>query len=573
MEKLKAVTIHVWLDTLLVIIILAGYFLVAVQRLELPGPEDNEMWAAAHAKAFIKGELQPGILEFRKQYISLWGHPLAVIMGGPTPHGPLKVYLLIPAILLFGANIYTYRLTTILIGALILVFTYLLCRKFFGGRVGAFTVMVLLATDPTFLFFMRDDPSQVTPIMICLVAGLYFVVKWYTTRVPWNLYLGAFLFGLGLWSRLHFIWFLIAAGLASLFIYRREWIKLAKTQQKQLTRGMASFLFGASPFIVFFIATRAAPIRELATVFEHTDAQVDNRRIVENLIFQIRHFFNMLYGQALLKDYTVLPDKESYAAQIDLVSTALPFLFGLSVAYAVYLVVWKKNNLPQWRYILFITLVIGLILVQSVFTVSGFHSYNLVLIWPLPHIVIGLAVSGLSASFALWRGKVGSRALIMLLVIVVVLAAWVNLNAVKTYYQELQRAGPTMKNSDAIFNLVEYFNQHAQGKHIVLMDWGIGKSLYALSATDLDLEDAWAQLLYPAKYDPTWDKLFSREDNLYVFRVARYSMVNFWLGMDGPRIAFEMAMKEKGYFAQLEDQIYQRNGEAFYEIYTLRQRP
>jgi hypothetical protein len=224
--------------------------------------------------------------------------------------------------------------------------------------------------------------------------------------------------------------------------------------------------------------------------------------------------------------------------------------------------------LPQWNQILFLGLGIAGMVTLSIFTSSGFHTYNLAVIWPLPHLIIGLALSGIMhpgfmarQRIAIMRGPLGW--------LMVVLAIAINVTTVRTYYSEMLRIGSSMKNSLAIYALANYINQQGDGKHLVFMDWGIGRSVYALTTTRWNGNEAWLRFLYATEYDPSWDDIFTNTDNWYVFRVPRYSMVKEWLGRDGPRYVFDLAKKEKQLKEEKVITIHQPNGDPFYEIYTL----
>jgi hypothetical protein len=289
--------------------------------------------------------------------------------------------------------------------------------------------------------------------------------------------------------------------------------------------------------------------------------------VIPNLIYQTRHFYNMLNGQSLMMDYTNLPGVGNYGARVDLLMTLLPLLLGASLLLAI-LQVCRRDPLPQWRQIIFIGLAMAGILAQSIFTSSGFHTYNLAVIWPLPHLLVGLAFAGITHP-GFMAGRRIALARVPVGLLVGALAVAFNLNTVQLYYAEMMRVGSAMKNSPAIYALADCINRQGAGKHLVLMDWGIGRSVYALTTMRWDGDEAWLRLLYATEYDPTWDRMFARADNWYIFRATQYSMVNEWLGRDGPRYAFELAVTEKRFKDQVLFTIRQPNGDAFYEIHTL----
>ena len=90
----------------------------------------------------------------------------------PLLHGPLRFYLTSLMYLLFGASDFTARLAPALMGTLIVALPFLLRRQI--GRVAAFAVAVLLAVDPSFLYYSRFAREDI--YVACLTLAMAIVV-------------------------------------------------------------------------------------------------------------------------------------------------------------------------------------------------------------------------------------------------------------------------------------------------------------------------------------------------------------------------------------------------------------
>ncbi len=118
------------------------YFLFSLIQLELPGLEYDEVLFANAAMGNVDGSFVEW--EFR-----IGGQHLPIMLM--TYIGALKAYLYAPIFALFGSSVASARVPVIIVGLITLTFTYKLVGAMIGREI-ALLSLVLLATDPTFIF-------------------------------------------------------------------------------------------------------------------------------------------------------------------------------------------------------------------------------------------------------------------------------------------------------------------------------------------------------------------------------------------------------------------------------------
>lgn len=125
--------------------------------------------------------------------------------------GALKPQLLIPAFALFGADLHTLRLATLGTALAALLFAMLWARRVFGLEV-AVVGALLVAFDPSFVFFGAREWGPYTTLLLCRCAGLWLLTAgWQARRSP-AVVAGAFVMGLGVYARADFVLIGIAAA-------------------------------------------------------------------------------------------------------------------------------------------------------------------------------------------------------------------------------------------------------------------------------------------------------------------------------------------------------------------------
>jgi predicted membrane-bound mannosyltransferase len=133
--------------------------------------------------------------------------------------GSLNVLLAIPFLAIGGVNVIALRWLPLLTGALTLLLTWRVAYRL-GGPVAAGITALLLAVNPSFIFWSRQGIFVTNLTALIFIASLLTGLRWWANRRPADLWLTAFLWGLGIYAKLLFVWaigaMVAAAGIASL---------------------------------------------------------------------------------------------------------------------------------------------------------------------------------------------------------------------------------------------------------------------------------------------------------------------------------------------------------------------
>ena len=199
---------------------------------------DEAKEAGLNAMELITG--QP-VTAFRDATVPIgpWRLPLMV----QDYIGALNVALAVPFLAIGGLNVVALRWLSLLTGALTLLMTWRVAWRL-GGPLAASATALLLAVNPTFIFWSRQGVFVTNLSALIFMTSLLTGLRWWETRRPRDLWLTAFLWGLGVYAKLTFIWaigaMLVVAGVAWLLDClrsRRRNSKLATANRRGETRG------------------------------------------------------------------------------------------------------------------------------------------------------------------------------------------------------------------------------------------------------------------------------------------------------------------------------------------------
>ncbi len=228
-------------------------------------------------------------------------------MSSSAYQGVTYTYLALPFFALGGVNVISLRLMTVLVGVLGIVLTYFLGRAWFGRGVGRISAL-LLAISPAWVFWSRLGVYVVSVVVPIATGALLAFTSWlrrHPTGGYWRLYLGMFLLGLGLTTKLLFLWFISAIILTALVLWGRLlWRHLRLIRESIGTRArvvffsLLAFSLGALPFILYNILTRGTInlLRQTLSGPGTTSHGVDNTAIIRNLWTEVDAFKVLMDG-------------------------------------------------------------------------------------------------------------------------------------------------------------------------------------------------------------------------------------------------------------------------------------
>ena len=507
-----------------------GVFLaLGAYQLSLPGLHyDEAREAGLNAMQLIIG--QP-VTAFRGATVQVgpWQLPLMV----QDYIGALNVYLALPLLLIGGVNVVALRWLSLLTGALTLALAWRVADRL-GGSVAAVVTVVLLAVSPTFVFWSRQGIFVTNLTALLFMAGLLSGLRWWSGRRARDLWLTAFLLGLGVYAKLLFVWAigaLVVVAFTGRWITQSDrWAPAAAGQDGRKASGdlqgtapedssrtplwtwilaLVCFLMPLMPLILFNLRTGGT----LASVFGNLGKSyygVNNAAYLPNLLFRLQQLRTLLRG-----------DHFWYLGEL-FANRWAPWLAGglIAAASVQAVLLWRRASCGASRdqdvrrsgasggrpYAFLLPLALLLLVVaQSAFTVSDLFITHYALIYPLIPLTGGLAVAALmrgqqgesqrsDAQAASGEGGVtgnrrASRVLLALVVAVIAYApvaavAWwaaADLWTTVQYHRVLSSSGGYSAHSDAIYRLAASLDQEGFASPQVL-DWGLAAPVRFLTA-------------------------------------------------------------------------------------------
>jgi hypothetical protein len=279
------------------------FLAIALYQLTLPGLYADEAFDVIPAMQIVLGhsvELQ------RNVGLHLFGLSLP-LMSSSDYQGVTRTYLVLPFFALFGINVVSLRLMTVSVGVLGIILTFFLARRWFGSNVARLSVL-MLATSPAWVFWSRLGVYVVSQVMPIAAGSLIAFTAWVRRR-PFAtrngpLYLGIVLLGLGLTTKILFIWFITGLPLLALILFGRSLWESRSQWRRERARWLRlaflaglSFCAGASPFILYNILSGGTfdLIRSTLSA-PGTSNGIDNSALLRNLWTRVDNFRELLDG-------------------------------------------------------------------------------------------------------------------------------------------------------------------------------------------------------------------------------------------------------------------------------------
>jgi hypothetical protein len=509
------------------------YLVLSAIMLEKPGLQHDEIFQVNAALGNLDGE-------FDDYQWSLFGLHLPIQLA-PYSGAP-KAWILAPLLAVFPMTPETLRWPGIVLGAIALAFCYAAFRRMFGIR-AALIAVALLATDPFYVFEVRNDHGPVALADACKAAALFFLIRFWRERRPLDGFWAFLIVGLGIWDKANFGWFLLALPVAMVAAFGiRGFRRLSRAQYLACAAGL---LLGGLPFIAYNVVTLGGTFADqLGTAGSLLDL------IREKLFVIIPGSLNAAAPYVLFDGFGPRPPLLTVTVQLTLCALvlfafltlaarrpprALTFLLAIVVVIAAFIIVLRHATGPH--HVAFL-----LPLLQ------GFVAGTLVL---FADRIAGWFGAG-SLVHRIASGAVGAAVLV---------AIGFNLAVDREYYQYLGRYGGAGVWSDQIYPLVDYLQHEKVGK-VAVMDWGFETQINALSYNHVprlllnfmngDPEKTAAQL------EPYRDQV-----QTWLFHSPRYAVFS------EPRVAFDiMAHRDRLRVVHVRD-FRQGDGQVVYELLRL----
>jgi hypothetical protein len=538
-------------QAMLVVLGLVVFLALCLYQIELPGLHyDEAREAGVPAMQLLMG--QP-VETFRDSGIRSTGKVFPLMVTDYI--GALNVYLLLPFFALLGSNVPALRLMPIVFAALTLLLTYLLARQGFNRRVAAMTFL-LLAVNPSFIFWSRQGVFVTSITATIAMTSLLCWLRWYRRGQARYLYWGAYLFGLGLYAKLLFLWVIGALG-ATFFALKVSSLRKGfglgplsrRSGYRQLAAALLCFLLGVLPLIIYNVQTKGTFLT-LTGNLTSSYYGTFNLAFAENLATRLEQFKVVLNGGHLW-----------YLGGI-FTNDLYPFLFVGAGLACIPVVLWKARR--EWRRVAFPFLMLAFMVLASCFTVSALWLTHYAILVPFLPLAVAVAVD-LLARYIIPSG-VGQKGhpigrfipdLVMFLVIVVLAVG--DLRTDLSYHQALTRSGGYAAHSDAGYELARYLQGQGVASPLA-MDWGIDAPVQFLTRGAVNPIEIFG---YGWESDEAFEERLVRflpdPDNLYIFHSPGETIFH-------RRQAFDRLVVEAGKVSRVEKVILDRSGKSIFVL-------
>lgn len=522
---------------------LALYVLLATRNITLPGIFYDEVLQAPAAIHLIKGQVNANYNRFGSQTIG--GRTFALM--NLEYIGAFKSYLLAAVFSVFGVNVAAFRLTGIAIVVIGLIFTTRFAKEVFGAG-AAMACLWLLATDPIFILSTRTDLGPVALAFTLRMAALFYLWRWWNSggkTLP--LVIAGALLGLGVYDKTNFMWFvvaIVAVGLAAWVVHEER----PRLTLMSATLALAAGVIASAPLWIYNAYYNWVTFRMISP----PDGDVSLAKLIQLAPARTATLKSLLNGQA----FDTWMFGQALTPHLG-ISGALLFPLSL-IALVILLSVGLATR--RWR-LLFLPALIMAIVAQIYLTPRAWAVWHWIGIYPFPHLAIGVT------PVMIWRatGKrlARQKTAAWIGAAAVFITIYFSLMTVINYHKLMKETGGVGFWSDAIYQLADTLKTHYPNRPIQLMDWGMGNTLFLLSAGQLHLrEPYWA---YTSSSSPKGELLRLVADPNNVFVVNAPSATLF----PQARAALNEAARILGATVRVETNLHDRRDRLTYTIIEL----
>lgn len=510
------------------------YLAIGLPQLALPGLHYDEAFDALTALDALRGApLDPHFA------ISVFGRAWPLMS---LPHeGPTVIYLSMPAIALFGASPAVLRVLHLLVGCLTLVALWALTRRWAGARAAA-VVVLLTATCPPFVWWSRSGGNWNDPLLPLALGVLLALDTFRRTRRTRALAAAALLFGLGVTTKILFLWLLAPIALAA-------WMHLGVAGLRLLwspRAGVVAAAAGVAGLLPLIVLNRSGwpTLRFIVDNAIHTRMYGhDNLAIARNLHEQVFGFLAVMGGDTVVFD----------------APRGLPVGAALLVGALVY-GAWRLwHERPAGLLVPWLAVVI--VVPESTISPTHISPIYLFVLVPLAWMLVGWCLVDATSR----RWPLGAPAGRRLLTAIVVLLLGQQLMANRAVRDHFAKTGGRGLWSDATYTLADRLDHQYAHRPVAAMDWGFARNVALLTGgrvRPVELFD----------YQPTpsdavaarclaW---FERPDAVYLFHVPSGT------AFKGVIDVFEQTAARAGRRVRVEDVLKERDGRPNTLIVTVR---
>ena len=475
----------IWVGLSLLALIL--YSMATIYQISLPGLNHDEALDAVPAmQVALRQPLDnEGVVDIAGQSWPIMVMPYV---------GAISTYLLIPAFSVFGVSVLTIRFTSLLLGLVTLLLVWGFTREYFDERAAALTVL-LLAVNPSFVLWARMGNYVSLPMLPLALTVLWALYRWYLKRGDKYLLVAFFCLGLGLSTKVLFVWYLVALGVAWLCLSPwiaprmgiRAWLwPFRRTSVRVWASSILLFVLGSAPLLWYNLHGWGTFRLILGNLTRTQLYGVSNLDVLANLrtvvLGDLRTFLNGDWFAASFGRYAANP-------------VAIPAII-LAVGVLIVCALLKRLAYSPKR-VAFLAILSVSIIIQSSVTVTGFGANHLVIIWPIPQALTAVALLSL-AEVLVGKRLIGSR--VQTIVVGILILVLTGSEALTTWrhHQNLAQTGGVGHFSDVINDLARDLSRWGDPKPIAL-DWGLRRNIQILTQGRVNPEERFEYNQHPTE--------------------------------------------------------------------------
>ena len=428
--------------------------------------------------------------------------------------GALKTWIYWAIFSVFAPGLRSLREPMVIAGAASLWLFFLLLRRIAGNR-AAVIGCGLLAVDSAYLLTTVYDWGPVALQHLLTIGGVLLLIRFYQTKSSVSLAGGSFLLGLVMWDKALAIWMLSGLGIAGILIFPRQiWLV---TTKKRVAISALFFILGALPLLIFNIDNHWVTFRG--------NFQSDPSALGAKARFlMVTAAGSGLLGWLNYEDWQT-DSPHQPVGSLQRASARISEFAGrprhhfLLYAFGLALLIAPLAGWPTLRIVLFSLIALAVAWFQmAINTNTGGSVHHTVLLWPLPHLIVGVAFAGASRRL----GRAGLPVVAVLLVVLVVPGVLV----LNEHYNIIVRNGGAQAWTDAILNLSDYM-KNVPAKNVFCMDWGISDPLRMLNRGRLPISFATEPVFKPQLTEEdraALREIISGPQNIFIAHTKEYEV-------------------------------------------------
>lgn len=509
-------------EVVFLILLITLNFLLGIWRLtEVPPIEPDELW---------HGIFSLDVMRFN---LVLY-HIMTPFLIKPY-QGPMAGYILIPSLYLFGQNTFALRIPILAFSVLTSLLFYLFTREFYNIKT-ALLSLVLLIIMPSYLINSRLSYEFILLTFFCIFS-LYLIQRYDKTENKKYLYFLVLTLGLGIISKLNFLFFILSFILSlKIFPIFKRSLEIAK---KEMLVMLFLFFFVLYPLIIFNIRDLSF-IKNVFDKFPYTTGRSQTN------LFNISGNLNL----TLFKNFPAFLEGEREFIEINIDHVPLfsiTFIF-LLLYFISDLIFRRESSDENLKKDLFLFMnFIFIFISTSTLTVSVFHQRSYMLLLPFTILVSSRSFIRLLEHF---KNKKCLALLIIPLIFLLVLFY------IPKMFAEQEENLCLLK----IEEIVDVANDYPK----ILIDEHIGSNPFKWYFYERGLYDKDISIILEEKYEET---IISENNNtLFVFTsfecLDPYSYGDY-------RLNFLESVNKVNKSVVLEDEILTEGGTLLYSIYRL----